>query len=184
MNNDSEVNSIVALGIDQGIANVGFGLTTLNDIGDEVLLHSGVFRTYASNSDAIRIFQIFEFINKLIHSYNVDVIGLEKLFFNLVEKTTGRNRSASIMRTQMVSGAIYLLGGIHQLPVADYTPGTVKKICTGNGRASKDDVVKRIEEIAQKSGIVVKNNHEADAVGISLTALRKHYEAIEQKKRS
>lgn len=169
--------NVISLGIDQGIANVGFGLTTLDEHGEEMILFSGVFKTTSKHREEKRIRMIYEFINELILSYNVKVIGLEKLFFNAVQKNTGRNKSASILRTQMVSGAIYLLAGIHEIPISDYTPGTVKKYVAGHGRASKEDVMKHINEIAQRSGIELTSDHQADAVGISLTALHKFIES-------
>lgn len=170
---------VISLGIDQGIANVGFGLTTLDQEGEEIILHSGVFTTTTKHSEEKRLQLIYEFINELIGLYNVKVIGLEKLFFNpavKTEKGKGRNKSAAIMRTQMVSGIIFLSASVHELPIADYTPGTVKKYVAGHGRASKDDVIKHITEIAERSGIKLKTNHEADAIGISLTALHKYIE--------
>lgn len=179
---ESSAENIIALGIDQGIANVGFGLTQIGKDGQEEILHSGVFVTTTKHSEEKRICMIYEFINTLIASYNVKVIGLEKLFFNPVLKGEKRNKSADILRTQKVTGVVFLSAAQHDLPISDFTPGTVKKYVAGHGRASKDDVIKEIEKIAKRCGFKLKTNHEADAIGISLTALHKFLEEKEKEK--
>lgn len=185
MTEDANDYSVISLGIDQGIANVGYGLTTINDDGEEIILHSGVFKTTTKHIEQERIRLIYQFINNLVDSYNVKVIGLEKLFFNPAKTGDGvrKNKSADMLRTQLVSGVIYLIAGQHGLPIADYTPGTVKKFVAGHGRASKEEVIAKVKVIAERCGFTLKNEHQADAIGISLTALRKYLEE-QQKKRS
>lgn len=180
---DTNDYSVISLGIDQGIANVGYGLTTINDDGEEIILHSGVFKTTTKHIEQERIRLIYQFINDLVDSYNVKVIGLEKLFFNPAKTGDGvrKNKSADMLRTQLVSGVIYLIAGQHGLPIADYTPGTVKKCVAGHGRASKDEVILKVKVIAERCGFTLKNEHQADAIGISLTALRKCLEEQQKK---
>lgn len=52
------------------------------------------------------------------------------------------------------------------LPFDDVAPKSVKKHITGNGNASKTDMLKRIRELGHDVG----TSDEADAVGILLTA--------------
>lgn len=167
---------VIALGIDQGIANIGYAVTGLKD-GKEVAIHSGTFTTTTKHEFPKRLEMIYGFINELIGTYNVDVIGMEKLFFNPAQQK-GRNKSADIMRTNMVSGLIFLLASQHRKPIFDYTPGTVKKYVAGHGHATKDDVIEHVERLALSSGLTLTTDHEADAIAISLTALKQYVEEM------
>lgn len=161
---------VIALGIDQGIANVGFAVTGLKD-GEETVLRSGTLKTTTKLEFPQRLEMIYEFINELLKTYNVDVIGMEKLFFNPAQKM-GRNKSADIMRTNMVTGLLFLLASQHEKVIWDYTPGTVKKFVAGHGQAPKELVEAHVKALAEKSGITITTEHQADAIAISLTALK------------
>lgn len=167
---------IVSLGIDQGIANVGYALTGLKN-GKEEVLFSGTFKTTTKHEIPQRLKMIYEFINTLLETYHIDVMGMEKLFFNPVQ-VNGRNKSASIMKTNLVTGIIFLLSSQHQKHIFDYTPGTVKKYVAGHGHASKEQVLAHVEEFASRSGFVIKTDHQADAIAISLTALKQYMEEV------
>ena len=178
---ESEKYDVLSLGIDQGIANIGYAVTGLKNGKEDVLL-SGTFRTTTKHEFPQRLEMIYEFINTLIGKYHVNVIGMEKLFFNPVQ-SGGRNKSASIMKTNMVTGLIFLLASQHQKCIFDYTPGTVKKYVAGHGHASKELVLENVNVLASRSGILVRTDHEADAIGISLTALKQYVEEMLRRKR-
>lgn len=166
---------VISLGIDQGIANIGYAVTGLKD-GKEFLLQSGTFKTTTKHEFPVRIKMIYEFINELLQTYNVEVMGMEKLFFNPVQGNK-RNKSADIMRTNMVTGVLFLLASQYNKRIFDYTPGTVKKYVAGHGHAPKELVMEHVQGFAEKSGITIKTEHEADAIAISLTALKQFMES-------
>lgn len=172
---------VIALGIDQGIANVGYAVTGLKD-GKETLLRSGTLKTTTKLEFPQRLEMIYEFINELLNTYNVDVIGMEKLFFNPVQKM-GRNKSADIMRTNMVTGLLFLVASQHQKLIWDYTPGTVKKYVAGHGQAPKELVEEHVKALAERSGITILTEHQADAIAISLTALKQFLVGRPEKKK-
>lgn len=165
---------VISLGIDQGIANIGYAVTALKD-GKEILLQSGTFKTTTKHEFPVRMKMIYEFINDLLETYNVKVMGMEKLFFNPVQGKN-RNKSADIMRTNMVTGLLFLLASQHNKQIFDYTPGTVKKYVAGHGHAPKELVLEHVQGLAERSGINIKTEHEADAIAISLTALKQYLE--------
>lgn len=171
---DTKRYDVISLGIDQGIANIGYAVTGLKD-GKEVLLQSGTFKTTTKHEFAVRMKMIYEFINDLLDTYNVKVMGMEKLFFNPVQGKN-RNKSADIMRTNMVTGILFLLASQHNKRIFDYTPGTVKKYVAGHGHAPKEQVLEHVQGLAERSGIIIKTEHEADAIAISLTALKQYLE--------
>lgn len=172
---------IIALGIDQGLANLGFGIIKLtvdeNDVESDIkLIESGTYNTSSKNELQDRLLEIHNMINALNLKYNANVIGCEKLFFNPFQKQKGekggRNKSASIMITNMVSGIIFLVAGENKLFIKDFTPGTVKKYVAGSGRATKDDVIKAIDDFCIKQGVKLETDHEADAISIGITVAR------------
>lgn len=169
----------ISLGIDQGIANIGYAVTGIKD-GEETIIRSGTFKTTTKHEFEKRLEMIYEFIKGILQTYNVNVMGLEKLFFN-PQQGNQRNKSADIMRTNMVTGLVFLLASQHNKTVFDYTPGTVKKYVAGHGHAPKEKLRENVEQLALNSGIVIKTDHEADAIGISLTALKQYLELIAKK---
>ena len=75
------------LGIDPGLATVGFGVvdTAKNAMK---LVSCGVISTPAHTSLSSRLDRIFSDMNELIQTFNPDVISVEELFFN-TNITTG-----------------------------------------------------------------------------------------------
>jgi len=55
-----------------------------------------------------------------------------------------------------------------KIPRIEYTAGQAKKHVTGNGKASKTDVIQAVEKLGHK----IRNEHEADSVALLL--LHKH----------
>lgn len=97
------------------------------------------------------------------------IIGTESLFVNNF-KNGGRNKSAAIVTTNMITGVIMLLGAKHKKLVKQYTPGTVKKYITGAGDASKGSVEENLSHIIQKSDVTIEADHQSDAIAIAWTS--------------
>lgn len=168
---------ILAIGIDQGIANIGYSIIKFELDEDENekdinILESGTITTSSKKELRNRLVDIYNMIKEINSKYNTNIVGCEKLFFNPKQKTTGRNKSASIMLTNMVSGVLFLFAGNEGLYIKDFTPGTVKKYVAGNGRASKEEVVNAVRELCEREGIELSTDHEADAIAIGITTGR------------
>lgn len=99
----------------------------------------------------------------------VSIIGTESLFVNNF-KNGGRNKSAAIVTTNMITGVIMLLGAKHNKLVKQYTPGTVKKYITGAGDASKGTVEDNLAHIIDKSKVSIQADHQSDAIAIAWTS--------------
>lgn len=168
-----EKESIIGIGIDQGIANCGFSVIQL--IGNELLvLKSGTIETDSKLSLPQRISLIYSLLTELANTYNPKIIGCEKLFFNPRQRVPsdgkkGRNKSASIVMTNMVTGVVHLIAGQKQIMLRDFVPGTVKKYVAGNGRATKENVIAAVKYLLQREDV---KEHEADATAIGITAVK------------
>lgn len=176
--------SIIGVGIDQGIANCGFSVVELTPNDDIHVLTSGTITTSSDEELSSRIQHIYHTINQLVKEYNTSILGCERLFFSKERKSTenkkGRNKSASIVYTNMATGILYLIAGENNLVIKEFVPGSVKKYVAGKGNASKEEIANNLQQIL---GInkKFKTNHEADAIAIGITAV-KYYKELEIKK--
>jgi crossover junction endodeoxyribonuclease RuvC len=179
----TENKSIIGVGIDQGVANCGFSVVKLREDNELEVLVSGTIVTKSDYPLPQRMLILFNEISKLVEEYQSDIIGCEKLFFNPNQKDGkkkgGRNKSASIVYTNMATGLLYLIAGQKNVPLKEFVPGTVKKALTGNGRAEKEAVEEAVIEAVLNSKIEIssetlKTSHESDAIAIGITAV-KHF---------
>lgn len=150
------------LGIDPGMAIVGYGLVEFNN--DEVaLLSSGSIQTSKGLSDEKRLWDIFGDVCTLMETLKPDCVSIEKLFFFKNQKT--------IIPVAEARGVILAAVTKYGIPIYEYTPMEVKQILTGYGRASK----KEVEDMVQLSlnGITLpKLDDTIDAIAIAITHSR------------
>ncbi|MDF2879536.1 MAG: ruvC [Clostridiaceae bacterium] len=166
-------NSIVGVGIDQGIANCGYAIVELTVFDEINILSYGTLKTKSSDDLSTRLRLIYDTINNISNEYNVNIYGCERLFFS--PKQNGRNKSASIINTNMATGVIYLIAGQKNVHIKDFVPGTVKKYVAGNGKATKEQVEEAVQKIIGDESII-KSEHEADAIAIAVTSVKYYKE--------
>ncbi|MFF2531453.1 crossover junction endodeoxyribonuclease RuvC [Brevibacillus sp. NPDC058079] len=166
--------SIIGIGIDQGIADCGFSVVKLTEHGELIVLKSGIIKTSSESPLPQRMTLLYSLLMDLVETYKPDIIGCEKLFFNPRQKASsdgkkGRNKSASIVMTNMATGIINLIAGRKQVQLQEFVPGTVKKYVAGSGRADKDAVIAAVRHLLQRENL---KEHEADATAIGITAVK------------
>lgn len=152
----------ICLGIDQGLANCGYAF-----VSTEGIVCSGTIKTEKNLSKGNRLLQIEQQLTSLIKKYKPKIVSCEKLFFN-IPNSQGRNKSNAMMDVNMVSGIIQLIATKENIEFVDFAPTTIKKNITGNGRAKKDEVRKKIIEQIKCSP---KTEHEVDAIAIALISI-------------
>jgi len=150
------------LGIDPGIAIVGFGLIHA-DGGDLKALRYGAVNTPAHTRLSERLAMIHDDVRELIQTLKPDAIAVEELFFN-TNITTG----ISVAHGR---GVILLAGQESGVPMFEYTPLQVKQAITGYGRAEKKQMMQMVK-ILLKLDSVPKPDDAADALAIAITHAR------------
>ena len=150
------------LGIDPGIATVGFGVLdfTANSYN---LVSCGVLTTPAHTGLSSRLEQIYDDMLNLIEMFRPDAVSVEELFFN-TNITTG----ISVAHGR---GVILLACKKAGVKIYEYTPLQVKQSVAGYGRAEKRqvmDMVKRICGLQQAP----KPDDAADAVALAICHAR------------
>ena len=150
------------LGIDPGIATIGFGVVDSEKNGHK-LVNCGVISTPAHTSLSSRLDQIYDDMCQLIELFKPEAVSIEELFFN-TNITTG----ISVAHGR---GVILLACKKSGVKIYEYTPLQVKQSVAGYGRAEKRqvmDMVKRICGLSQAP----KPDDAADAVALAICHAR------------
>lgn len=146
------------LGIDPGIAIVGFGLIEA-DRGRTQLLNYGAITTPAGLPLARRLVQIEQDMEALIAQLKPDAIAVEELFFsnNITTGIAVAHGRGIILCTAEKSG----------VPLYEYTPMQVKQAITGYGKAVKKQI-QEMTRIMLHLESVPKPDDTADALGMAI----------------
>ena len=120
------------LGIDPGIATIGFGLVEAAGASIRMVTY-GTITTPAGLPLSRRLYQISTDMEALIGKLRPDGISIEELFFN-TNLTTG-------IAVAHGRGVILCAAEKCGVPLYEYTPGQVKLAVTGYGKAEKRQVM-------------------------------------------
>ena len=150
------------LGIDPGIATIGFGVIE-SEKNTNRLLKCGVISTPAHTSLSSRLEQIYNDMCDLLEIFKPDAVSVEELFFN-TNITTGiavaHGRGVILLACQKAGVQIY-----------EYTPLQVKQAVVGYGRAEKKQVMDMVRRICNLPA-PPKPDDAADAVALALCHAR------------
>lgn len=146
------------LGIDPGIAIVGFGF--IDKQGSKLTpVQYGCIQTEAHTPEEKRLLHVYEGMVQLIDKYKPDAVALEKLFFN-------RNVTTA-MSVGQARGVLVLAAVQKGLPVSEYTPMQVKQAIVGYGKAEKRQV-QEMTRMFLKLQAIPKPDDVADALAVAI----------------
>ncbi len=146
------------LGIDPGLAIVGFGL--IDKKGSQLIpVQYGCIQTEANTDPALRLRIVYDSLLELMDRYKPDAIAVEKLFFN-------RNVTTAFDVAQ-ARGVIMLAAVQRGLEIGEYTPLQVKQAVVGYGKAEKRQVQEMVKVFLRLSAIP-KPDDVADALAIAI----------------
>lgn len=149
---------MVILGIDPGIAIVGYGLIRVEGSTSKVIDY-GAIRTPASMEFPKRLKYIYDEISSLIDKHKPEELAIEELFFNKNVKT-----AISVGQARGVE----ILAAVNKgLDVYEYTPLQIKQGVTGYGRADKKQVQEMVK-ILLNLDKVPKPDDVADALAVAI----------------
>ncbi len=119
------------LGIDPGLASVGYGLVALDGSRVRHLAH-GVITTAPERSTGDRLKTIFHALSELIDFHRPDEAAIEEIYFAKNSKT--------YLGVAQAKGALLLALAERGIPASEYSPLEIKRAVAGNGRAEKGQV--------------------------------------------
>ena len=148
------------IGIDPGLARVGYGIIEVVD-GKKFLLDCGIIETKKNIKEECRLHEIFVDLEHLINKWQPDCAAVEKFFFY---------KSSTTISVVQARGVIMMTLGMKRIPVTEYAPAQIKLNITGSGKATKKEVLNSVMYNLQLS-YAPKPDDSADALAIALTKL-------------
>ena len=146
------------LGIDPGVATIGFGLVEADRAGAR-LLQYGVITTPPGIPLSSRLYQISQDMTQLLEQFRPEEAAVEELFFSK-NITTG-------IAVAHGRGVILLEVERAGVPVYEYTPMQVKQAVAGYGGADKRQVMLMTQRLLKMKEIP-RPDDAADALPIAV----------------
>jgi crossover junction endodeoxyribonuclease RuvC len=135
----------IILGIDPGSRFTGWGVIETEKVGkgprsaELTCLGQGVIELPEKKPLAFRLAAIDEALDKIVRQYRPDVFSVERVFL-------GKNPD-SAFKLGHARGIVLAVAGRHRLTVHEYATRSAKKMLTGNGAATKEQVQFIIENL-------------------------------------
>ena len=152
------------LGIDPGTASTGYAILEILPPGSAKLLETAVISTPAGGDMHKRLKQLFRELKAICVKHSPDIMIVEKLFFNTNVKTA--------MTVGQARGIALLVAAEKNMLLAEYTALQAKRVLTGYGRASKQEMQEAVKKHLDLPK-AVKPDDANDAVAIALCHLFK-----------
>ncbi len=157
---------MVILGIDPGLASMGFGAVACGSASSASLLKCGAVRTTPDHHISQRLYQIHQDLGQLMETVKPDVVAVEDIFSLVRYPKAG-------MMLGGVMAVIYLAAVSSGIPVIEVTPREVKNALAAYGAATKAQVR---EATRRALGLArLKSFHAADALAVALTVYYRSY---------
>jgi crossover junction endodeoxyribonuclease RuvC len=124
------------LGVDPGTRVVGYGLVDCD--GSRVTyVECGVLRLDESEPMPRRLLTLATGLADILREHRPHVVALEAAFHGV--------NASSALKLGQARGAVMAVAAERGLEVAEYPPAYVKRAVVGHGRATKEDVMARVQ---------------------------------------
>ncbi len=153
---------MIILGIDPGIATIGYGI--IKKDGKKIeCIDFGTIKTIPSWTTGDRLKKINQELNKLIKQHNPIIMAIENVYFFKNTKTA--------MPVSQAKGVIMFTAAKKKIPIYEFTPLQIKTTITGYGRAEKKQI-KEMVKILLDLKETPKSDDAADALGAAICYTR------------
>jgi crossover junction endodeoxyribonuclease RuvC len=148
------------LGIDPGIARVGWGLVEKKNQGEK-FLECGLIETSKSLSEDKRLKQVYDKVCDIINKTDPEMVAVEKLYFFKNQKTA--------FQVSQARGVILLAASDNRKKIKHFTPLQIKQAVSGYGRADKKQVGQMVKAILNLKR-VPKPDDVTDGLAVAICA--------------
>ena len=165
MNSADAPHAVRVLGIDPGLNRTGYSIIERTPKG-AMLREGGVICSTKDLPLAERVHELAVGLREVITEMEPSVMAIEQVFSHVAHPKT------AILMAH-ARGVILLTAAEAKLPVVHYTPTQIKKLLTGNGQASKEQMQFAVQhELRLKE--LLEPNDVADASAVALC----HYHSV------
>ncbi|MGC9359102.1 MAG: crossover junction endodeoxyribonuclease RuvC [Anaerolineae bacterium] len=152
---------MLVLGLDPGLATMGYGLATGDGQGLRAVDY-GVVRTSPDVALAHRLLLLRSELRQLLEAHRPDAAAVEKLYFATNVRTA--------IAVGQARGVILLTLAEANIPIVEYTPLQIKQATTGYGQAEKRQVQEMVRRLFGLDE-VPRPDDAADALAVCLCHL-------------
>ena len=155
------MSDIICLGVDPGLARVGYGVVAQSGFKLRALNY-GCIETSPDMTFTERLLKIYEDLNEQIQICKPDLVSIERLFF-------GKNTTTAEYVYQ-ARGVVMLLVAQNKLPVVEPKPNQIKMALCGTGGAVKSQIQGMVQRFLALDE-VPQPDDTADALAAAITGL-------------
>lgn len=151
------------LSIDPGYERLGVAVIDKEKGQKETLIFSDCIKTEAKDLFEDRLTTLGLQIESLIEQYKPEALSIENLFISNNQKTA--------MRVAEVRGVLIYICRKNKLLIKEFTPLQIKLAVTGDGKSSKDQVIKMVKLLVKNvKAKALDDEYDAIAVGLAYFA--------------
>jgi crossover junction endodeoxyribonuclease RuvC len=155
----TEGRTAMFLGVDPGLRRTGYALLE-QSAGGPALREAGVIRSKPGLPLAARVLEIATGLREVIEEFRPGAMAIEQVF------SLGRNPKSALLMAH-ARGAILMVAAQREVPIIHFTPTQVKRLLTGSGRASKEQMQHAVTR-ELRLGRLLEPNDVADASAVAL----------------
>jgi len=145
------------IGIDPGLQRMGWGI--IESHGNKLtFIASGTLRSDAKAVLAMRLCQLHDGLEEVIHSHMPHEAAVEETFVNV--------NAAATLKLGQARGIALLVPARAGLLIGEYAPNTVKKSVIGVGHGDKKQIKMMVDMLLPKS--TYDSDDAADALAIAI----------------
>lgn len=154
---------VFVLGLDVSMNSTGWAVLGIK--GQDVrLIDSGIIKANTKQSHGKRLQNQRENFKEIVEKYKPKYVAREAGFSRHVKSTQ------TLFKAYGVTEEFFA-----EYDLVEYAAATIKKVVTGNGRASKPEVEKAVRSILNlPEDYVFQSDDESDAMAIGITIVEKH----------
>jgi crossover junction endodeoxyribonuclease RuvC len=152
---------MIILSLDPGYDRCGIAVIERTSDGKEKLINSICVTTDKNDPFEKRLVAVAQVFRNWIQEYKPTICVLETLFFTTNQKTA--------MHVAETRGALLFVACESNIPIREFTPKQVKIAVTGDGAASKKQVIYMIPKLISLTQ-KIQYDDEYDAIAVGLTA--------------
>lgn len=153
-----QFNNII-IGFDPGLRTTGWGVISLTG-SNLTSIASGSITPDPKKALGDRLLFIEKNVSEVVKEFKPHKAGIEKAF-------VGVNVESAFLLGAAQAACLISISR-HAIPILQYAATHIKKVITGSGRADKTQISYMVKALLPTSQY--KNEHEADALAIALTA--------------